>query len=133
MAWAEKIAQHAWRVRHRRDDGQVESIYGFTTADTAQQVASTLTRHRCYSSQPARSSTRVITLDDWVSCWWPTLDLDTRTLENYRSYLRCHILPRFGTTPIGTITPLDIQMWTTEAFDTGYAPTTVGGWKNLCR
>src|SRR5690242_15321627 len=80
MAWAEKIAQHAWRVRHRRDDGQVESIYGFTTAEAAIQVAGMVTGHRCCSSQPARSSTGVITLDDWVSCWWPTLDLDTRTL-----------------------------------------------------
>jgi integrase len=56
---------------------------------------------------------------------------DTRTLENYRSCLRCHILPRFGTIPIEAITPLDIRMWSTQAFEDGYAPATVGGWKNL--
>ena len=50
------------------------------------------------SSLPRLPSDRttVITLAGWVCSWWPTLDLDTRTLENYRSYLRCHILPRFS-------------------------------------
>lgn len=133
MAWVEKIAQHSWRVRHRRDGGVVESLYGFDNADAAQEVAGMLDGHRRHGSWLTLSDERttVITLADWVCCWWPTLDLDTRTVENYRSYLRCHILPRFGTLPIAAIAPLDIRMWSTEALEAGYAPATVGGWKNL--
>ena len=133
MAWVEKIAQQSWRVRHRRDGGSVESIYGFDNAEAAQEIAGTFDGHRRRTSwlNLSHDHTTVITLADWVSCWWPTLDLDTRTLENYRSYLRCHILPRFGTLPIEAITPLDIQAWSTHALENGYAPATVGGWKNL--
>ncbi|WP_442792265.1 hypothetical protein [Amycolatopsis sp. NBC_01307] len=29
--------------------------------------------------------------------WFPAQDLDPRTIESYRSRLRCHILPKFGT------------------------------------
>jgi integrase len=63
--------------------------------------------------------------------WFPTLDLDQRTLENYDSYLRCHILPRFGATPMGTITTLDIKLWTKDATEDGYARATITGWVNL--
>ncbi len=132
MAWVDKIAQHSWRVRHRRDGGSVESIYGFDNAEAAQDIAGALDSHRRRTSwlNLSNDRTTVITLADWVCNWWPTLDLDTRTLENYRSYLRCHILPRFGTLPIQAITPLDIQAWSTHALE-GYAPATIGGWKNL--
>ncbi|MEU4522147.1 hypothetical protein AB0F52_25945 [Amycolatopsis sp. NPDC024027] len=34
------------------------------------------------------------------------MDLDPRTIESYRSRLRCHILPKFGHLPLGTITAL---------------------------
>ncbi|TVT23750.1 hypothetical protein FNH05_32900 [Amycolatopsis rhizosphaerae] len=41
------------------------------------------------------------TLAQWVACWLPALDLDERTLESYRSRLRCHSLPRFGHAALG--------------------------------
>lgn len=133
MAWTEQIAPHSWRVRRRRDDGHVESIYGLGDAEAAREVAGMFTggRRRGSLRNLAGDRAAAITLGDWVGCWWPTLDLDTRTQENYRSYLRCHILPRFGALPIEAITPLDIQMWSTQALEAGYAPATVGGWKNL--
>ncbi|HJQ47091.1 MAG TPA: hypothetical protein VJ870_12345 [Amycolatopsis sp.] len=85
-------------MRHRRDGEVVQSLYGFDNADAAQAVADMVDGQRRRSSLPRLPSDRttVITLAGWVCSWWPTLDLDTRTLENYRSYLRCHILPRFS-------------------------------------
>jgi len=53
------------------------------------------------------------------------------TLENYDSYLRCHILPHFGTTALGDITALDIRHWTNGSADAGYARVTIQGWVNL--
>ncbi|WP_442875441.1 hypothetical protein [Amycolatopsis sp. NBC_00355] len=38
---------------------------------------------------------------EWVARWFLSLDLDPRTIESYRSRLRCHILPKFGDLPLG--------------------------------
>ena len=130
MAWIEKIAQQSWRVRYRRDDGHVESIYGFTSEKAAQDYGDMVDCDRRRGTWLDPSGYRT-TVADWVERWFPTLDLDTRTLENYTSYLRCHILPHFGTTPLGAITPLDIRLWTKQALEDGYAPATVSGWTNL--
>ena len=76
------------------------------------------------------------TLAEWVQRWWPSLDLDLRTLENYESYLRLHILPRFGPMAMGDITTLDINLWIKESGEEtewrkGYAPSTIRAWVNL--
>lgn len=76
------------------------------------------------------------TLAEWVRRWWPSLDLDLRTLENYESYLRLHILPRFGDVAMGDITTLDINLWIKESGEEtewrkGYAPSTIRAWVNL--
>jgi hypothetical protein len=38
--------------------------------------------------------------------WLATLDLDVRTVENYRSRLRCHLLPSWGEITLGEISTL---------------------------
>ncbi|MFJ9784825.1 hypothetical protein ACIRSS_35000 [Amycolatopsis sp. NPDC101161] len=43
--------------------------------------------------------------------WFRLLDLDPRTIESYRSRLRCHILPKFGHLPLGAITTLGVTEW----------------------
>ena len=40
------------------------------------------------------------TIAAWALRWVDSLDVETRTEENYRAYLRNHILPRWGTTPL---------------------------------
>jgi hypothetical protein len=37
--------------------------------------------------------------------------VETRTEENYRAYLRNHILPRWDYTTLGDITTLDVTLW----------------------
>jgi hypothetical protein len=72
------------------------------------------------------------TLAEWGKRWWPSLDLDLRTPENYESYLRVHILPRFGESAMGTIAMSDIRIWKMEAAEAGYAPSTISScWVNL--
>ncbi|MFJ7215303.1 N-terminal phage integrase SAM-like domain-containing protein [Amycolatopsis sp. NPDC098790] len=46
--------------------------------------------------------------------WFRPLDLDPRTIESYRSRLRCHILPKFGHMPLGAITAPDVTEWIRE-------------------
>ncbi|MEV4055968.1 hypothetical protein AB0J55_32575 [Amycolatopsis sp. NPDC049688] len=52
-----------------------------------------------------------VTVADWVVRWFRSLDLDPRTIESYRSRLRCHILPKFGHLPLGAITALGVTEW----------------------
>jgi integrase len=41
------------------------------------------------------------------------------------TYVRRHILPTFGSGPLGAITPLHVQQWVNELRDSGLAPATV--------
>ncbi|MEU4522163.1 site-specific integrase [Amycolatopsis sp. NPDC024027] len=72
-----------------------------------------------------------VTVADWVVRWFRSLDLDPRTIESYRSRLRCHILPKFGDMPLGAITALGVTEWARELERDGYAPSTVSSQLNL--
>lgn len=67
---------------------------------------------------------------EWVGRWLAALDLEERTIESYRSRLSCHILPRFGATPLAAITTLDITLGA-KALAERYAPTTISSLINL--
>ncbi|HEX3780288.1 MAG TPA: tyrosine-type recombinase/integrase [Pseudonocardiaceae bacterium] len=113
-----------------RVTGSVGSVGGFLTAKLAEMYRQDLEcdRRRGNWIDPSGFQTK---LSEWVQRWWSGLDLDLRTLENYESYLRIHILPRFGTTAMGDIAASDIRMWKMEAAKDGYASTTISSWVNL--
>jgi hypothetical protein len=48
------------------------------------------------------------------------------TQENYRAYLRNHIPPKWGTTPLGTIPALEVTAWIKDLRQR-YAASTVAG------
>jgi integrase len=56
--------------------------------------------------------------------------VETRTEENYCSYLRNHILPRWGYTALGDITALDVTAWLKD-LRKHLAPSTVAGIRTL--
>ena len=62
----------------------------------------------------------------WSVVWVETLDVETRTDENYRSYLRNHILPRLGYTTLGDITAIDVSAWQKD-LRKRYAASSVAG------
>jgi integrase len=125
MAWVEKIGPRSWRVRYPREDGRFGSISGFDTRKTATDYANGLEadRRRGTWLDPAAGKT---TVADWSALWVETLDVETRTDENYRSRIRNHILPRWGSTALGTITALAITMWIKQ-LRRRYAASTVDG------
>lgn len=83
MAWTERTSGEHWRVRYRRSDGSVASEGGFPTLRAAENRAREIEvdqrRNRFYD--PALAE---MTLDEWLTRWWLTLDLDELTIENYR-------------------------------------------------
>jgi integrase len=50
-------------------------------------------------------------LAEWVERWMDTIDVETRTEENYRRCLRLHILPRWGQLGLGEITASAVTEW----------------------
>ncbi|MEU8632788.1 tyrosine-type recombinase/integrase [Amycolatopsis sp. NPDC048633] len=85
-------------------------------------------RRRRVWIDPADSA---VTVAEWTGRWFRSLDLDPRTIEGYRSRLRCHILPKFGHLPLGAITALGVTEWARELERAGYAPSTVSSQLNL--
>jgi integrase len=110
MAWIEQTGQHAWRVRYPLGDGRYGSVSGFATAKAARDYANDLEsdRRRGQWIDPVSAKTTVTT---WSGVWVETLDVETRTEENYRAYLRNHILVRWGATSLGDITAVDATVW----------------------
>lgn len=124
MAWAEKMSRTAWRVRYRKDDGTLGSIPGFTTKTAAEQQASDMEAQQRAGTfiDPAAGKT---TVADWVQEWLPALDVDIRTEEGYRSMLRNHILPRWGTTALSAVSGIQVVAWTKTLRQRPLAPATV--------
>lgn len=110
MAWVEKTGKNSWRVRYPKRTGGTGSMSGFRTKKAADAYANDLEtdRRRGIWIDPTDSRT---TVADWTAQWFPTLDVDPRTIDNYRSYLTNHILPHWGTSSLGDITTLDVTTW----------------------
>jgi len=129
-AWVEQCGSRSWRVRYRRQGLGVRSVPGFGSRRDAAAYAAGLEvdRRRRVWIDPADSA---VTVADWVARWFRSLDLDPRTIESYRSRLRCHILPKFGALPLGAITALGVTEWARQLEQDGYAPSTVSSQLNL--
>jgi integrase len=125
MAWIERTGQHAWRVRYHRSNGRYGSISGFSSKTAAANFADDLEsdQRRGQWFDPAAAN---IPTSAWSVVWVETLDVETRTDENYRSYLRNHILPRWGYATLGDITALDVTAWQKD-LRKRYAASTVAG------
>lgn len=125
MSWVEHTSGHHWRVRYRRADRTVASECGFTTPKTAHQRAREIDvdQHRNTFYDRTREH---ITLTEWLPRWWPTLNLDEVTIDNYHYLVDKHIAPRFGTHPLLDIQASDVTTWSTE-LHAGHEHSTVEG------
>ena len=64
---------------------------------------------------------------DWAERWLATKapKLAPATVELYRYLLRSHVVPRFGSMPVGRITPVEVQAWLADLHGTSLSPNTV--------
>lgn len=125
MPWVEHTSGQNWRVRYRRIDGTVASEGGFTSAKSARARAHEIEADQHRNTFYDRSRGRV-TLDTWLPRWQATLNIDEVTVENYLYLIGTHILPRFGTWPLGDIHASDIGQCSTD-LHTGHEHSTVEG------
>jgi len=63
-------------------------------------------------------------LAEWVDTCIDTIDVETRTEENYRRCLRLHILPRWGSLALGEISASAVTEWLKQLRER-YAASTV--------
>ncbi|GLE52327.1 putative prophage phiRv2 integrase [Mycobacterium montefiorense] len=52
-----------------------------------------------------------LTFEDYSKTWMTQRDLKDRTREHYEKLLEDHIVPKFGSWPIGSITADDVRTW----------------------
>lgn len=122
MAYAEKRG-NLWRARWRGPDGILESKPGFRTRKDAEKYGrdqEAAIRNNTYIAPRAG----LITLNDWVNRWFPSLDLELTTLSNYRYQIEVHILPTFGDKSLASLTPEQIAAWEIETVRRGYGQRT---------
>jgi hypothetical protein len=107
MAWIERRAAQ-YRVRLRFPDGTVGTDSAHSTKESAEIRRKQVEVEQALETflDPRRGH---ITLADWVAQWEPSHMAGPAKWAAYRSHLRNHILPRFGTVPIARIDRLAIK------------------------
>ncbi len=124
MAHIRKAPSGSFEARFRAPDGS-ERAKRFATRRDALVFLDRLgiDRHAGRWRDPRAGRMLVA---DWVALWQPTtVDLRPSSRARDDSYLRNHVLPRFGHLRLEAITPLDVRAWVAELASQGLAPATV--------
>lgn len=124
MAWVEQVGKRSFRVRYAVE-GKVRSVSGFACSREANDYALDLESDRRRGRWIDPSAGRV-TVGEWACRWLGTLDLDTRTVENYGYRIRRYIEPRWGVVALQEVTTSAATIWRNELLR-WLAPSTVRG------
>jgi hypothetical protein len=103
VPWTEPAGDDTWRVRYRRADGTKGAISGFPDANAADDHISTMLHEQRTGTWIDPEDGRT-TIAEFAPAWLDSLDIDQRTEENYRSFLKVHILPRWGNAAFAELT-----------------------------
>ena len=105
----EQVGRRSWRVRYRVGGG-CGSVSGFASRHAAVEYMQDMRTEQRRGTwlNPAGAQQP---LAEWVERWIDTIDVETRTEENYRRCLRLHILPRWGQLRLGEITASAVAEW----------------------
>ncbi|MDI6101204.1 site-specific integrase [Actinoplanes sp. NEAU-A12] len=112
MAWVEKRGD-GYRVRYRRPDGTVGTDSSHPTRKAAQTRANAVDTERQQDTYIDPSGGK-ITLREWADIWLEAHNVGANTAAKYDTYLRVHILPRFGDCPLNAITRMMVKTWVKE-------------------
>jgi len=124
MAHIRKTSSGRFEARFRGPDGS-EHAKRFNTRRDAQTF---LDRHGVDRQAGHWRDPRAgrMLFADWVKLWQPTtVDLRPSSRARDDSYLRTHVLPRFGALRLNAITPLEVRSWVADLTASGLAPATV--------
>jgi integrase len=124
MPHVRKLPSGRFEARYRGGDGREHSRRFATRREARAFLDQVGVQQRAGEwLDPAAGRIKLV---DWVDRWRATaIDLRPSSLARDEAYLRTHVLPAFGGTPIGKITPLDVRQWVAELARSGKAPATV--------
>jgi len=122
-----KLASGQWQARHLDPAGnRVTAPATFTTkTDALRWLASVETDVGRGEWLDPRSGDVVFA--EWAKQWMAVKEprLGESTIDLYRYLLRCHVVPRFGDTNVGRITPAEVQGWLADLHASELSPNTV--------
>ncbi|AEV87659.1 integrase [Actinoplanes sp. SE50] len=122
MAWVENRGD-GYRVRYRRPDGTVGTDSSHTTKKAAQDRVKAVETEQQQDTYVDPSGGK-ITLREWADLWLAAHQVSKSTAAKHQTYLKVHLLPRFGDTPNNDITRMMVRTWIKE-LSQRRAPATV--------
>lgn len=120
-----KRANGTWEGRYsdgRNDNGrQIQrSVYGKTRKEVAEKLNAVLYQKQCGSYVTPNN----ILVQDWLDQWlknYAVISIRPSTYINYEGYVHNHIIPAFGKIPLQDITPVIVQNFYNQKFESGRA------------
>lgn len=124
MAHVRRTPNGTWEARYRAADGK-ERSRRFPTKRAARDHLDRVGHDRQVGTWTDPFSGK-LTYAEWVGRWTAT-EVSLRPSSRARddSYLRTHLLPRFGYLRLAQIDHFEIREWITDLTDAGLAPATV--------
>jgi integrase len=110
MAWAERLPSGRYRAVYRDAHGARRSAGVFTHKPKAERAAAAAEQTARNNPWTAADSGHR-TWGEWCTEWWPTRMVEPGTAARGESPRDVHLIPKWGTTPIGSITRHDVRTW----------------------
>lgn len=112
-----------FQVRYRDQKGQQKSNTYPTLVEAQRKAQQTEVDGRRGDLFDHRAGKKL--LGEVAEEWLAAKQVAPRTRANLRSRLHQHVIPAFGSTPVGAIEPEDIEQWIGQLEDAGLAPETI--------
>jgi integrase len=120
-----KRANGTWEGRYsdgRNDNGrQIQrSVYGKTRKEVAEKLNAILYQKQCGSYVTPNN----ILVEDWLDQWlknYAIISIRPSTYINYEGYVFNHVIPVFGNIPLQDVTPVIVQNFYNQKFESGRA------------
>ena len=123
MGFVEKRGKR-YRARYRAPNGK-EISKTFDRRTDADRFISVIEADKARGLwvDPALGRTEVA---DWSERWMRSMThLKPKTRAGYESLLRCHVIPKFRSTPIAQVGQLDVQAWVSGMQSDGLSPSRI--------
>jgi integrase len=124
MAWTEELPSGRHRGVYRTADGRRKSAGTFSHKKMAQNAASAAEESAARPNWRDPKHAKQ-TWADWCEVWWATRSVEPSTMRSDLGRRDTHLMPKWATMPLGSITRHSVKEWAAELRNGGLAPATV--------
>jgi integrase len=124
MSHIQKLGPHRWQARWR-DPSNRERSKVFAKKSAAEQHLTEI-GHKINTGSYVDASAGKVLIGRLAEEWFAAkVDVKATTKARIRSLLDVHVLPRWGTTPVGKVTRGGVQGWIGDLVESGQSPASV--------